>query len=230
MYTNIDPSHAVEVMRALVPDYADEIPVCFPQEMFLRVLTIVLKRNIFQCGDTYWRQIVGTAMGTSTACKLATLYFGYHERTTIIPRYSPFLPYLSRFIDDKLGALGHGSAGSQEAFENFNRDMNNFGRLKWIVEELSDEVNFLDLTITIDPSSPHHHQNLRQAPQLHLYIPPSSAHPPGMLRGLVFGSLRRYWTQNSRIEDYQSIATKFAEQLNGKRLHTRRHRASLHGS
>ena len=91
--------------------------------------------------------------------------------------------------------------------------MNNFGLLKWIVEELSDEVNFLDLTITIDPSRKIVTKTFVKPLNLHLYIPPSSAHPPGMLRGLIFGTLRRYWMQNSRVADYQTITTRFAENL-----------------
>jgi hypothetical protein len=31
---------------------------------------------------------------------------------------------------------------------------------------------------------------------LHLYIPPHSAHPKGVLKSLVFGTLQRYWSQN----------------------------------
>ena len=40
---------------------------------------------------------------------------------------------------------------------------------------------------------------------LYLYLCPSSAHPPGVLKGLIFGSLRRYWRQNSDIKDYKHI-------------------------
>ena len=61
MYTHIDPDHAIEVMKAWFREYSGEIPVLFPRTLFIEVLRIVLKRNIFQSGDTFWRQIVGTA-------------------------------------------------------------------------------------------------------------------------------------------------------------------------
>ena len=181
--------------------------------MFLEVLELVLKRNIFQFGDTFWRQMVGTAMGTSTACKLATLYFGFHERTVIIPRYSQFLLYFKRFIDDVMSVWDTGKEGSAQAWTEFQADLNNFGRLKWTVEPLGYEVNFLDLTVSIGENRRIKTKTFQKPLNLHLYIPPSSAHPPGMLRGLIFGTLRRFWTQNTNINDYRNITTKFAGHL-----------------
>ena len=48
---------------------------------------------------------------------------------------------------------------------------------------------------------------------LHLYIPPSSAHPPGVLRSLIFGLLRKYYLQNFDTRDFIDITTKFFHRL-----------------
>ena len=37
---------------------------------------------------------------------------------------------------------------------------------------------------------------------LYLYIPQASAHPKGVIKGMIFGELRRYKKQNSKREDY----------------------------
>jgi len=48
---------------------------------------------------------------------------------------------------------------------------------------------------------------------LHLYIPPTSAHPPGVQKSLIFGNLQRYWKQNTYITDFIDIAKQFAHRL-----------------
>ena len=48
---------------------------------------------------------------------------------------------------------------------------------------------------------------------LYLYLCPSSAHPPGVLKGLIFGALRRYWRQNSDINDYKHMVNKLFNHL-----------------
>ena len=37
---------------------------------------------------------------------------------------------------------------------------------------------------------------------LHLYIPPMSEHPPGCIRGTIFGLIGRYYKQNTSSQDF----------------------------
>ena len=48
---------------------------------------------------------------------------------------------------------------------------------------------------------------------LHLYIPPSSAHPPSCMKGLIYGMLIRYWRLNTTTEDYMLYVKKFFARL-----------------
>ena len=48
---------------------------------------------------------------------------------------------------------------------------------------------------------------------LYLYIPPCSAHPPTMIRGLIFGRLRAYFRHNTDKVDYYSMACLLAQRL-----------------
>jgi hypothetical protein len=48
---------------------------------------------------------------------------------------------------------------------------------------------------------------------LHLYIPPASAHPPGVLKSIIFGNLQRYRWHNSSTDDYIAQVRRFAERL-----------------
>jgi hypothetical protein len=47
---------------------------------------------------------------------------------------------------------------------------------------------------------------------LYLYIPPLSAHPSSCFKGLIFGEIRRYWTQNNPSK-FQEILLKFIRRL-----------------
>ena len=80
--------------------------------------------------------------------------------------------------------------------------MNKFPGLKWELEDPSDKVNFMDLTITIQNG--HISPSLFEKPlNLHLYIPPHSAHPPGLLPGIVHSTLFRIfnlcWDHDDRV-------------------------------
>ena len=71
--------------------------------------------------------------------------------------------------------------------------MNNFPGLTWEFEDPSDKVNFMNLTITI--KNGHISTSLFEKPlNLHLYTPPHSAHPPGLLPGIVHSTLFQIFT------------------------------------
>ena len=78
--------------------------------------------------------------------------------------------------------------------------MNAFPGLTWEFEDPNDKVNFMDLTITI--KNGHVSTSLFEKPlNLHLYIPPHSAHPPGLLPGIVHSTLFRIFTLCSDHND-----------------------------
>jgi hypothetical protein len=66
------------------------------------------------------------------------------------------------------------------------------------------KADFLDLTLEI--KNGHIVTKTYEKPtNLFLYIPPTSAHSPGVLKSIIFGNVHRYWYQNSNIDDYQYI-------------------------
>jgi hypothetical protein len=60
-------------IKAFIQDIIKNIPQVFPMELFLEILEIIVKNNIFSFGDSHWLQLSGTAMGTPTACLNATV-------------------------------------------------------------------------------------------------------------------------------------------------------------
>ena len=148
----------------------------------------------------YFLQLVGTAMGTSAAVMWATLYYGYHEVHTLIPRHGNKMLYFRRFIDD-IFAIWIGNLTTD--WESFCADVNDFGILKWDVTENPPRksVDFLDLTLTIDGNRIVS-KTFQKKMNLYLYIPAASAHPEGCIKGTIFGLIRRYHAQNTYRKDY----------------------------
>lgn len=233
MYTNIDTTHGLQTLDNWLRLHAHELPKDYPTSMVLKATELVMFNNVFQFDDTYWLQLTGTAMGTSLACIYATIYYSYHEETRILPVYAqrpapatmtmpaPQQPELAsnqpplllhaRLIDDAI-QIWDTALLPPTVLANFTSHMSNemkFGILDWEVEAPAKSVNFLDLTIQIDTNGTISTRTFVKPMNLHLYIPPLSAHPNGVLKSLIFGNLQRYWIQNSCRRDFISAAASF---------------------
>jgi hypothetical protein len=177
--------------------------------MFLKVLELVMSRNIIQFDDTFWLQRDGTAMGTSTACMYASLYMALHERMNLLSEFQDSIEYYRRFIDDIFGIW----KGNDTDWELFKARLNAFGTLSWKTSPLSFSAVFLDLNIKLGAERRLVTSTYQKPMNLYLYIPPRSAHPPGVLKSVVYGNLRRFKLQNSNPNDYIKVSTHFAERL-----------------
>ena len=206
MYTNINTDHALLVITEWLDDMEEQglLPAAFPTKAVIEAMELVMRNNVFVFGDLYFLQLIGTAMGTSSACMWATLYFAIHEMKVLIPRYQHCLSTFCRFIDDMFGIW----TGTELEFEQFKIDTDNFGILTWEFEEPSTTVDFLDLTITIDHRRRITTKTYQKALNLYQYIPPMSAHPPNMIKGIIYSLMRNYHRQNTLESDYHDIAAK----------------------
>ena len=233
MYTNIDTTHGLQVMKAWFELHAHEIPVGFPTQMVLSAIKLVMHNNVFQFDDTYWLQLTGTAMGTNLACMYATIYFSYLEETKLLPVYSnkyvvpagmmpkltapvpslaePPLLLHARLIDDAIQIWDFAKLPDHlRATLHLHMEQQlQFGILKWEATKPSKSIDFLDLTIKLEPDGGFSTKTYVKDMNLHLYIPPGSAHPKGVLKSLIFGTLQRYWSQNSKRDDFLSAASAF---------------------
>jgi len=185
-------------------------------------LELVMRNNLMQFGDTYSLQEIGTAMGTSCAVIFANLYFGWHERQVILPKYqgqfhapmlqpSTLMPLRvhKRFIDDIFGVW----VGTKSDFKKYVEDLNNFGILKWKASSLSKSVDFLDMTFSLEKNGRITTRTFQKENNPYLYIPPHSAHAPGVIKGTVFGVVRRYYEQNTYQQDYIFFTNLFFKRL-----------------
>jgi len=212
MYTNIDTSLGLETLKDFLLIDSTKISTTFPTNLFLQVMELVMRNNIFSFQDTYWLQTSGTAMGTPVACAYATITYGHYENSILLPNFKSNLLYYRRYIDDIFRIWIPPTTGNNtEVWESFKKQLNNWGNLKWVIEEPTLNTNFLDLTLSISESNILT-KTFQKDMNLYLYIPAGSAHPPSCLKGLIMGEMRRYWIQNNK-NNFETILSKFILRL-----------------
>jgi hypothetical protein len=206
MYTNIDTDHALSTIKGFLRH--SPMAEGMNEPAISAALDIVMRGNVFKFGNTFWKQLTGTAMGTPAAPMYATLYFGIRE-SRMPDRFRMRLNLYKRYIDDVIGVwLGP----ADNTWTDFQSWMNNFGQLRWTFSDLSDRVDFLDLTITIRDHQ-FHTTLFEKALNLYLYLPSHSTHPPGVLHGLIFGMLKRIHRLTSDPQDRMDFVRNFYTRL-----------------
>jgi hypothetical protein len=197
MYTNIDTAHALSEIGQYLRQSAICVAERIDPDILLQALSIIMNHNLFIFGDTYWVQLTGTAMGTPPAPMYATLYFAIHEER-ILKQFQRELLFYGRYIDDGVGAWSPdpaiSTAENHRRFQLLQSEFNRFGKLRWTFSALSPSVDFLDLTISLTPSGNIDTCLFEKALNLYLYLPPQSNHPPGTLKGLIYGTVCRIAT------------------------------------
>jgi hypothetical protein len=145
MYSNIDTNHGVKVLTNWLTNHRNNLSINTPTKFILASL----KNNIFQFGDTFWRQKRGCTMGTSSAVNYVCLYVGLLEVKRLLPRYKTQLLFFKQFIDDGIGVWIDTPNNPYPSWQSFVWCLNNWGTLKWTCGGHFNDLVFLDLSILI---------------------------------------------------------------------------------
>ena len=100
MYTNIRTDPALQHIGRI--DLNNKKHRTVPPAAFVDALRLLMTNNVFQFGDTYWLQKVGTVMGAPPEPPWATIFFGIHKETVLV-QFVDRLQLYRRFIEDILG-------------------------------------------------------------------------------------------------------------------------------
>ena len=135
MYTNIDTNHGLEIIQKWLVTMKEEEKISqeFPTKFIMELLTLVMKENIFQFGNTFWIQLTRTAMGIPIVVIYANLYSGWKERAELIPKFEKNLLHLNHFVDDPFGIwIPDDSNNGETSFEEFKKELYSYepGKLK----------------------------------------------------------------------------------------------------
>lgn len=215
MYTNIDTTHALYTIKKFLLSSPMINNTGVNIKATISALTIIMKHNVFVFGDTFWLQTSGTAMGTPPAPMYATLYYLIHELRII--KLFPEISLYGRYIDDGFGcwtpSLDTDVSVDEARWRLFKTAVQGYGRLEWVISDRTRQVNFLDITVMLQEDGQTTTRLYEKALNLYLYLPPHSAHPPGVLKGLVCGMIKRIYQLTSDRRQAMDDVNRFFSRL-----------------
>ena len=214
MYTNIDTEECLLRLQAFLEDpmTLERYPHLHPQAL-IEALHIVMHNNRMKFGDLLVHQHKGIAMGMAPAPSIANLFVAIYEETHIPLFPTTSLHFLRRFIDDGFGIWLRDADPQQDDIHwNLFQDLINNMGLTWEFSTRSSDVTFMDLNIHLRRGKIF--TSLYSKPMaLHLYIPPSSCHAPGITTGLIHGHFFRLLHLCSYEHDIEHEIHLFYERL-----------------
>jgi hypothetical protein len=183
LYTNIPHDEGIEACRDVWNNRINQRP---STESFTQLLGHVLKFNNFMFNGEHYLQISGIAIGTKMAPSYSNIFMGRLERR--LPYYSPTKPlsWLC-FIDD----IEIKWVDGRESLNDFIDMANSFhNSIKFTVDISTSKNTFLDTKATLTNGEIEF--NLHTKPtDSHLYLMPSSCHPPHTFKGVSIGLASR---------------------------------------
>jgi hypothetical protein len=211
MYTNIDTVHGISEVRKFIR-FSNKANV-HQRKAVIEALYLIMNNNIFTFGDTNWIQLDGTAMGVCPSCCYAMIYFAPHE-AYIREKYKE-LYFYKRYIDDVfyIWIPSLGPQADKLRYKEFCAEMNTYGKLRWDFTKLGKTQNFLDITITLLPNGKFTTTLFEKVENPYLYIPSHSSHPPGSLKGLIYGSVYRILRLTTNDEDAKTSINRLYQRL-----------------
>ena len=203
------------------------------KDLCINLAFFVLSNNFVTCeevGDAIYRQMIGTAMGTSFSVVYAIIFMIWLE-TPIIndPRFSRFIQVYKRFIDD-LFLIWSGTPellcdfrkALAEADEGIGFDWSGYKDQQDAVDpslvaiQQHDQVNFLDLDIALSRKVTKTGNKVkvilrpyRKPGNSYAYIPFTSFHGRHTFRGWVLAEILRLLTHSSSIATWRAEGQAF---------------------
>jgi len=149
-------------------------------------------------GDNYI-QVGGTAMGTKAAPGFANCFMGDFEEKFVYPYEKQPIKYL-RFLDDIFLIWQYSLQELNQFVNHMNSQMET---IKFTMEASKREVNFLDTTVRINPSTNRLETDLFCKPtDSHNYLLYNSAHPRKCKQSIPYSQFLRVRRICTNINDY----------------------------
>lgn len=201
LYPSIPQREAIDIVVQFYAQHRDSTRTKIVNvDWVRRALELVVLSNVFQFDGQHYRQIKGTAMGTSISVALAEIYVNVTiEQHPFIREHVAW----RRYIDDIFGV----HIGSESALTEKFRRLNTINpALKFTMELNRERLVFLDTEVYLDCRRRLQTTIHYKASDLHQYLHTNSSHPTAMKRSLPY-------SQGLRIKRIVSDHTELDGQL-----------------
>lgn len=210
LYTNIDHLEGAEACYEALEKRKNKT---VPSILLKKLILIVLKSNVFRFGETLFKQIMGTAMGTPMAPNYANLFLDKFEREMLQTYHSktgekPLVWY--RYIDDIFCIWNHGDKSLQKFIsfcQEYSEMKNMKSNIKFECNISKENVNFLDVSISIKDNKLN--TTVYNKPtDAHLYLNPQSCHPNHVIKNIPKGQfirIKRICSSNEEFVKHSNI-------------------------
>ena len=185
-----------------------------PTQCVLEAIEISLDYNIAEFDGSWYRQVVGTAMGPHNSCEYCDIGMSYIDNMV----HSEQNPYRSciimwiRFRDDIYTPWTHGEELLLRFFDWLNSIDNN---IKFTVQYSEQGVEFLD-TYIYDRDGKIHTKLYSKDSDTFAYLPPHSCHPYHICKNNPDQIARRVCKINSEADNYGTAKIIFSDHLSGR--------------
>lgn len=184
-------------------------------QFILELMEWVLRNNIFQFGDSWYKQLQGTAMGTPLAVPFACLFVAELEYQISSKYLTSFVPtYYKRYIDDIFMITR-----TKEEAELF---INIFNSIVPTIRCGSVSIDFnsgIFLDIEVYKGTRFITTNIldvriyQKAQNRYLYLAPNSFHRRDIYKSTIISELNRYRLCCSNDEEFLNIKVLFFQRL-----------------
>ena len=205
LYTNIPNEEGIQAVKKSLFKCRD--PFENPTNTSVcDLLHLVLTCNNFQFDNKHYLQVGGTAIGTKVAKAFANIFMGWFE-DSFVYTYDTQPLLWKRYIDDVFMIWPHG----QDSLDQFVDHLNSkHDTIKFTVESSTTQVNFLDVSVTINNEGGLTTSLYTKPTDSHNYLLYSSEHPRHLLRGIPYSQFLRVRRICTNIIDFRQHALTLA--------------------
>ena len=195
LYTNIPHEFGLQAMNFWLKKHEASINSRFPKAFILESIQFILKNNNFKFNEEYFKQLVGTAIGTDMAPTYATLTMGYYEKKLYAickvkwgeEIGSEIEKNWGRFLDDCEIPVNEDKVDPKDLLEVLNSID---GNLQFTMQKSKEMVPLLDILIRKDGTKIWT-DSYTKPTDTRRYLPFSSSHPKHCKVNIPFCLARR---------------------------------------